>query len=82
MVGRKWKLCPPLLPDRIKNMHGVDRGDQMISLYNAGRKSMKVCCLFLPLRSLHVVLLTGMEGDAAVSVRMCHSKCFYRGRRV
>ena len=38
------------------------RSDQMISLYNAGRKSMKVRCLFLLLRScLHVVLRQGWK---------------------
>ena len=54
--------CPPMLPDYVKNMRGVDRGDQMISLYNAGRKSMKVRCLFPSLRScLHIVLSQGWK---------------------
>jgi lauroyl/myristoyl acyltransferase len=35
--------CPPLLPDYVTNMRGVDRGDQMIALYNSRRKSVKVC---------------------------------------
>jgi hypothetical protein len=33
--------CPPLLLDYITNMRGVDRGDQMIALYNSRRKSVK-----------------------------------------
>jgi hypothetical protein len=33
--------CPPLLPDYIKHMRGVDRGDQLISYYNIGRRSRK-----------------------------------------
>ena len=31
--------CPPLLPDYQAYMRGVDRGDQMIGFYNAGRCS-------------------------------------------
>ena len=42
--------CPPMLLDYFKNIRGVDRGDQMISLHNAGHNSVKVCCLFLSLR--------------------------------
>jgi hypothetical protein len=33
--------CPPLLPDYVKYMRGVDRGDQLISYYNLGWKSRK-----------------------------------------
>ena len=33
--------CPPLLPDYQKYMRGVDKGDQMIGLYNVGRRSKK-----------------------------------------
>ena len=33
--------CPPLLDDYTKYMRGVDRGDQLIELYNAGRRSKK-----------------------------------------
>ena len=33
--------CSPLLHDYIKHMCGVDRGDQLVMLYNAGRKSIK-----------------------------------------
>ena len=33
--------CPPLLPDYQTYMRGVDRGDQMIGFYNAGRRSKK-----------------------------------------
>ena len=33
--------CPPLLPDYQKFMRGVDRGDQLITQYNAGRRSKK-----------------------------------------
>ena len=33
--------CPPLLTDYITFMRGVDRGDQLIQLYNVGRKSYK-----------------------------------------
>ena len=33
--------CPPLLDDYVTYMRGVDRGDQMISLYNLGRRSKK-----------------------------------------
>ena len=32
---------PPLLPDYQKCMRGVDRGDQLISCYNMGRRSKK-----------------------------------------
>ena len=41
--GRK-KLpvpCPPLLFDYVKNMRGVNRGDQLIILYTIGRKSLQ-----------------------------------------
>ena len=31
--------CPPLLPDYQAYMRGVDRGDQLIGYYNAGRRS-------------------------------------------
>ena len=34
-------LCPPLLPDYQAYMRGVDRGDQLIGYYNAGRRSKK-----------------------------------------
>lgn len=33
--------CPPLLPDYQKYMRGVDRGDQLLSYYNIGRRSKK-----------------------------------------
>ena len=33
--------CPPLLPDYQAYMRGVDRGDQLISYYNIGRRSKK-----------------------------------------
>ena len=33
--------CPGTLVDYQQNMRGVDRSDQMISLYNVGRKSRK-----------------------------------------
>ena len=33
--------CPPALVDYTKNMGGVDRGDQLVMLYNSGRKSVK-----------------------------------------
>ena len=33
--------CPPLLEPYIKNMRGVDRGDQITALYNVGRKCRK-----------------------------------------
>ena len=33
--------CPPLLPDYQQYMRGVDRGDQLISCYNIGRRSKK-----------------------------------------
>ena len=33
--------CPPLLPDYQKFMRGVDRGDQLQSYYNIGRRSCK-----------------------------------------
>ena len=33
--------CPPYLPDYIKYMRGVDKGDQLVALYSAGRKSSK-----------------------------------------
>ncbi len=33
--------CPPLLLDYQQFMRGVDRGDQMICLYNIGRRSKK-----------------------------------------
>ncbi len=33
--------CPPLLPDYIAFMRGVDRGDQLVSYYSIGRKSKK-----------------------------------------
>ena len=33
--------CPPCLPDYQKHMRGVDRGDQLESYYNVGRKSKK-----------------------------------------
>ena len=33
--------CPPAVIDYIKYMRGVDRGDQLIELYNAGRRSKK-----------------------------------------
>lgn len=33
--------CPPAVIDYIKYMRGVDRADQLIELYNAGRKSRK-----------------------------------------
>lgn len=33
--------CPPLLPDYQAHMRGVDRGDQLISYYNIGRRSKK-----------------------------------------
>lgn len=33
--------CPPLLPDYQQYMRGVDRGDQLIGLYNVGRRSKK-----------------------------------------
>ena len=33
--------CPPCLPDYQKHMRGVDRGDQLQSYYNLGRKSKK-----------------------------------------
>ena len=33
--------CPPCLPDYQKHMRGVDRGDQLVSYYNVGRKSKK-----------------------------------------
>jgi hypothetical protein len=32
---------PPLLDDYVAYMRGVDRGDQLISLYNIGRRSNK-----------------------------------------
>ena len=33
--------CPPAVIDYISFMRGVDRGDQLIELYNAGKKSHK-----------------------------------------
>lgn len=33
--------CPPLLEPYISNMRGVDRGDQLIALYNVKRKTMQ-----------------------------------------
>ena len=37
--GEKLEIpCPPLLDDYVKYMRGVDRGDQLITLYNGG------CC--------------------------------------
>lgn len=33
--------CPPLLSDYISFMRGVDRGDQLLELYNFGRRSQK-----------------------------------------
>ena len=33
--------CPSLLPDYQKFMRGVDRGDQLQSYYNIGRRSRK-----------------------------------------
>ena len=33
--------CPPLLSDYISFMRGVDRGDQLLELYNFGRHSQK-----------------------------------------
>ena len=41
-MGQKLQVkCPPLLPDYQKFMRGVDHGDQLISQYNAGRRSKK-----------------------------------------
>ena len=40
--GEKLEIpCPPLLDDYVKYMRGVDRGDQLITLYNGGRHSKK-----------------------------------------
>lgn len=40
--GQKLQVkCPPFLPDYHKFMRGVDRGDQLISQYNAGRRLKK-----------------------------------------
>ncbi len=33
--------CPPLLPDYLKFMKGIDRGDQLMGYYNVGRRSRK-----------------------------------------
>ena len=33
--------CPPLLPDYQAYMRGIDRGDQLMSYYNVGRRSKK-----------------------------------------
>ena len=33
--------CPPCLPDYQAHMRGVDRGDQLMSYYNVGRRSRK-----------------------------------------
>ena len=33
--------CPPLLPDYQAFMRGADRGDQLESYYNVGRRSTK-----------------------------------------
>jgi hypothetical protein len=33
--------CPPAEVDYVINMRGVDRADQMVGLYNSGRKSVK-----------------------------------------
>ena len=33
--------CPPILPDYQAYMRGVDRDDQLIGYYNAGRRSKK-----------------------------------------
>jgi len=33
--------CPPCLPDYQAYMHGVDRGDRLMSYYNVGRRSTK-----------------------------------------
>ena len=42
-LERSWRYppCPPLLDDYVKYMRGVDRGDQLITLYNGGRRSKK-----------------------------------------
>ncbi len=39
--GQVDVACPPCLPDYQKHMRGVDRGDQLDSYYNVGRKSKK-----------------------------------------
>ena len=38
LVGR---ACPPCLPHYVQFMRGVDRGDQLSSYYNIGRRSKK-----------------------------------------
>ena len=38
---REYVPCPPAVIDYISFMRGIDRGDQLIELYNAGKKSHK-----------------------------------------
>ena len=60
--------CPPLLEDYVKFMRGVDRGDQLISLYNAGRRSKKWWRRIL-FHMVEVCLLNGYALEGCVKPR-------------
>ena len=36
-----WVVCPPLMPDYLRLMRGVDVGNQLLACYNLGRHSKK-----------------------------------------
>ena len=59
--------CPAYLPDYIKYMRGVDRGDQLLALYGSGRKSKKAWkrIFFYLLESsiLNAYILEGFKSD-------------------
>ena len=38
---RIWVVCPPLMPDYLRFMRGVDVGNQLLACYNLGRRSKK-----------------------------------------
>ena len=65
--------CPPLLEDYIKFMRGVDRGDQLITLYNAWRRSKKWWRRIL-FHMIEVCLLNGYALEGCVKPRSCGHK--------
>ena len=66
--------CPPLLEDYIPNMR-VDRGDQRVALYNAGRRGVKAWRrIFYYLIECCVLNACVIEGYNDLRHRLCGRK--------
>lgn len=59
-------LCPPALPEYLQFMRGIDVGDQMMSYYYAGRRSLKwwkrVFSYLVEVCSWNAYLISGRKG--------------------